>query len=86
MKETFIIELSNLEGQFLQKVLSTDEQINLTQNALGYFLKLTNENAVDISEKIKEFYVFWGFDSNYNLTDDGRLLEKIVDKLSDAGL
>ncbi len=50
-----------------------------------YELTLDESYALILSQQVKDAYVAQGFDIHYELTNIGKVLEGLVDKLSDMG-
>ncbi|MCE7057736.1 hypothetical protein LZF95_23840 [Algoriphagus sp. AGSA1] len=50
-----------------------------------YFLLMDDDVAELLSERVKDKLVLEGFDYFYNLTPEGRIFERLVDKLGEIG-
>ncbi|MDT0555350.1 hypothetical protein [Patiriisocius hiemis] len=78
------IKVNKVELDIIKKVtdLETDlftlEQLNDKKHII-IFDKL--EKALELDELIKDIYIYKGFDIKYNLTEFGRICEKLIDKL-----
>lgn len=74
------ILLSSEEVVLIHRILS-EENALLENNDNNSFLLIANDiEAEKISNKIKEAYVYEGFDLNYNLNEKGKIYEKILNK------
>ena len=68
-KEQLEILISLSEEQIFQYDSSGDDII----------VSINDDEAQTLSDKVKDQYVFEGFDINYNVTKKGKLFECIID-------
>jgi len=66
--------LTDTEFEFLKLYLPT----------LEFNRDYTDDELIEIEEKVSDLYVERGFDSSSNLTEFGKMIEPIVDEFSEA--
>lgn len=64
--------------QFNREQKSFINSLGIKANKILY----SDDDLIEIEEKVSEKLQMDGFDKNYNITDIGRMCEAILDKLS----
>lgn len=64
--------------QFNREQKSFINSLGIKANKILY----SDDDLIEIEEKVSEKLQMDGFDQNYNITDIGRMCEAILDKLS----
>lgn len=80
------IVLNNDECQYLIDENLIDKQIldmssNPRSNNFVYKVDLTEEYIDHLREQLEDKLQIMGFDENYELTEKGKVIEKLIDKL-----
>ena len=78
-----MIRLNQKELLFLEKKFNKNKiwHTIINQMIKDHSQKLSNEEADELRNLCLEQFDFCGFDENYELTEDGRQFETIIDKL-----
>lgn len=58
--------------------------VKFTQNNDVYLLKCTDDEICELHEFCSDYLPIVGFDNNYNLNEQGRVLESLIDKFHDS--
>jgi hypothetical protein len=62
------------------------DKVEWVKNEDGTYFLLIDDNVAEIlSEKVQDKLTLEGFDYFYNLTPQGKIYERLVDKFSDIG-
>jgi hypothetical protein len=79
------IELNKIEYVYLCQASFLSDKIQSIfsfskQQEDVYLLKLSKEKADEVRDILGERLQFAGFDEKYNLTQEGKILESLIDK------
>ncbi len=77
------IRLSTKEFNFLYKdnlLRSKFDFVNAKKVGVGYHISITDEEADELRDLCGEQLQIIGFDEKYGLTEEGKILEALIDK------
>jgi polyribonucleotide nucleotidyltransferase len=81
------IKLTGTECELIREIISKNSvELEIKEeNNTSFILEISDSEASNLSEILKDAYTFEGFDVSYSLTQKGKVYEGVIDKFVEIG-